>query len=116
MDKTFLIISVEVEDHRILFNDRKFQDQYKIPYIKEEQLCSFLSSIISSICHQLGVRVMKSECFHQDNKVALIMRADATDSGTDLCTLRQMLISAGEKVHAVVRVQKEDLFRYMHRI
>ena len=116
MDKTYLIISVEVEDNSVFFNDAEFQDQHKIPYIREEQLCSFLSSIISSICHQMGVRVLKTECFQQNDKTALIMRADATDSSTDLYTLRQMLIAAGEKIHATVRVQKEDLFRYMHRI
>jgi predicted amino acid-binding ACT domain protein len=116
MDKVHLIISVEMADLSAIFNDRDFQDQYRMPHIKEEQLCSFLSSIISNICHKIGVRIVRSECFQQNNKLALIMQADATDSLEELCTLRQMLTEAGKKIHAVVKVQKEDLFRYMHRI
>jgi predicted amino acid-binding ACT domain protein len=111
----FLIITVQIQAHKAIFETLRNR-QMEIPPLKGEQLCSFLTGVVSNICHKMGVRMLKTECFEKEDRLALIMYADATNSSIELDSLRQMLEAAGNKILATVKVQKEELFRYMHRI
>lgn len=78
--------------------------------------CSLVSGVINKICDRMGINVLKTECFEKDRRMALIMRADASSMKGNLNILRDLFDEAGKKMDAVIKVQKEDLFRYMHRI
>ncbi|MFP4499119.1 MAG: hypothetical protein ACLFQV_12995 [Vulcanimicrobiota bacterium] len=48
--------------------------------------------------------------------MALMIRADATEAKVDLLNFRKAMELTGKRINTIIRVQKEDLFRYMHRI
>jgi predicted amino acid-binding ACT domain protein len=84
--------------------------------VPDESLCPLISGVIQNICDGAGAAILQSQCFQSDRRVALIMEADASAMTIPIESLRSCLELAGEKIGAVIRVQKEDLFRYMHRI
>lgn len=84
--------------------------------VEEGEFCGVLTGIVTEICRQMNVEILKSECFEKDNRMALVVRADAAKANISLDVLRHALEMGGHKVSASIRVQKEGLFRYMHRI
>ncbi len=113
MNRTFIVITAQAKISR---NGDTPPHLDGIPTYHGESFCSLIEGVIGNICQRMSVKLIQSECFETDRRMAIIIRADATDLAGSLDTLRAMLELAGEKIHATVRVQKEDLFRYMHRI
>lgn len=81
-----------------------------------DDFCALFTGVIGRICRDLAVIILKSECFEKEGRMALVVRADATNAAGGLANLRNALDIAGKKLNTAIRVQKEDLFRYMHRI
>ncbi len=88
----------------------------KLSNYQNQDFCNFVIRIIYKICKELGVNILKSECFEKDGRMALMIRADATEAKVDLLNFRKAMELTGKRINTIIRVQKEDLFRYMHRI
>lgn len=104
MEKVFLIIMAEMR---------------RLPARTENEsadISAVLLGVIVGICREAGVIIVRSERFEKDGRMAIIVRADASCAPGGLERFRQALEMAGEKLDAAIRVQKEELFRYMHRI
>lgn len=110
MEKTFVVITAQAI---IPTNGRSPLDGAPIEY---GDFCGLITGVVANICLQMSVAILKSECFEAEGRMAMIIRADATLLNDGLDHFRSLLELAGEKIGANIRVQKEDLFRYMHRI
>jgi len=71
---------------------------------------------INNICNKLNVRTLKAEFYEENDSLAVLVKADISKITENLKFLRDSLELAGEKLGIAIRVQKEDLFRYIHRI
>ena len=72
--------------------------------------------IIKKVCNELNVSILRSEFYQENGKVAILVKADISAIAGSLRFLRKSLEIAGQKLNTTIKVQKEDLFRYMHRI
>ena len=72
--------------------------------------------IIKKVCDELNVGILQSEFYQENGKIAILVKADISTIAVNLHFLRQSLEAAGVKLNTTIKVQKEDLFRYMHRI
>lgn len=72
--------------------------------------------IIENVGKKLNMKILQTEFFRQNSRVAILARGDISSINCDLNFLRESLEMAGKKMDVTIKVQKEDLFRYMHRI
>ncbi len=106
MERTYLIITAQTT----------YTPSIEEKSWEESSECHLILGVIKKICSHFNVDVLRAECFQKDHRLASLLRADATNIKGSVSLLRQTLEEAGKRVGAIVRVQKEDLFRYMHRI
>jgi predicted amino acid-binding ACT domain protein len=110
MEQTFIVITAQARIPR----DRT--GPVDDAALEGEDFCRLILGIVQNVCDRMCVTIDRSECFKSEGRMAMIIRADATSLNGGLDNLRTFLELAGNKISATVRVQKEDLFRYMHRI
>ncbi|MCE1248494.1 MAG: hypothetical protein LWY06_17795 [Firmicutes bacterium] len=75
-----------------------------------------IMGIINNVCRQFGIQVTKSDFYEQNNRIAAIVRVDISNMGDNFGALSKSLEFAGEKFKIRIKAQREDLFRFMHRI
>ncbi|MCD4785026.1 MAG: hypothetical protein K8T10_14525 [Candidatus Eremiobacteraeota bacterium] len=79
-------------------------------------LFSLILAIILNICRELKAEVLWAEYYEEKNRSAVLVKADISNVVNNLHFLRESLAMAGNEFGVSIKVQKEDLFRYMHRI
>lgn len=79
-------------------------------------LFSLILGIIHSVCRELNVEILGAEHYEEKNRSAVLVKADISNIVNSLHFLRKSLSMAGNEFGISIKVQKEDLFRYMHRI
>ena len=77
---------------------------------------SFILGIIQKVCRELSVEILRVEYYEEKNRSAILVKADISNIVNDLHFLRELLSITGSRFDITIKVQKEDLFRYMHRI
>lgn len=118
MEKTTAIITacaIKSHDMVMFFNEYGFNSNIEKNF-NGDFYFEVILAIIKRICDKLGARVLKSEYYEENNRIAVLAQADISRMSSDIHTLREYLESAGKKLNVAFRVQKEDLFRYMHRV
>jgi predicted amino acid-binding ACT domain protein len=75
-----------------------------------------IMGIINNVCRQFGIQVTKSDFYEQNNRIAAIVRADISCMNENFGALSKSLEYAGDKFKIRIKAQREDLFRFMHRI
>ncbi len=73
---------------------------------------------IHNLLESYGVRVLGIEQSAENDSFALLMHAsiNANDSMVNIGELRRQLVAEAQKLGVTLRIQREELFAYMHRI
>ncbi len=73
---------------------------------------------IHNLLESYGVRVLGIEQSSENDSFALLMHAsiNANDSMVNIGELRRQLVAEAQKLGVTLRIQREELFAYMHRI
>ncbi|MCD6309720.1 MAG: hypothetical protein J7M18_03335 [Candidatus Eremiobacteraeota bacterium] len=75
-----------------------------------------IAGILGQILEEYGIQVLSIEQASEDGCFAMILIGDMGDNIVNLEHLRTILAERGKQVGASIKIQKADLFRYMHRI
>jgi len=75
-----------------------------------------IAAALSQILEEYGIRVISIEQAEEDGCFAMILFGDMGENIVSLEHLRTILFERGRKAGASIKIQKADLFRYMHRI
>ena len=72
--------------------------------------------ILNKVCGSVNIPITQTEFYQEKDRIAILARGDISKITCNLHLFRESLEQAGKKLNINIRVQKEDLFRYMHRI
>jgi len=76
----------------------------------------FLAGAISQILEEYGVSVTDIDQCGEGQCFAMIIWGDMGDNLVNLESLRHRLVARGQELTASIKVQREDLFKFMHTI
>lgn len=117
MNNTIIITARSVKSENILSLATTLGLNFNYNGREHDQLYNdLILGIIKKVCDELNVVVLLSEFYQENGKVAILVKADISSITGSLQFLRKSLEAAGQKLNTTIKVQKEDLFRYMHRI
>ena len=73
---------------------------------------------IHNLLESYGIRVLSIEQSSDDDSFALLMHAsiNANDMSVNIGELRRSLVQQAQMLGVTLRIQREELFAYMHRI
>ena len=75
-----------------------------------------LAGAVNKLLKGFNIKIVDFDQRYRDDCFAMIFLGDTTRSTCTLDDLRQTLLRAGNRLGASIRVQREDLFRFMHRV
>lgn len=75
-----------------------------------------VAAALSQLLEEYGVFVTSIEQADEGGFFAMIIFGDMGDNIVSLDHLRTVLAERGKQYGASIKIQKDDLFRYMHRI
>jgi len=76
----------------------------------------FLAGAVSQILEEYGVAVTDIDQCGEGQCFAMIIWGDMGDNLVNLESLRERLSAKGRELNASIKVQREDLFKFMHTI
>ena len=71
---------------------------------------------ISSILAEANINILDINQTIVQGFFTMVMVADISKSTVDISQLREILTQTGQELELQIRVQHEDIFKYMHRI
>lgn len=77
---------------------------------------AILAAVLERVLKELGVQVLDVTQTREGSLFAMMILADRSASDLSIDSLRRTMDEVGRQISATVRIQGEDLFRYMHRL
>ncbi len=71
---------------------------------------------VTAILAEAGVNILDISQTIMQELFTMVMMVDLAHMGMDLETLQEKLVAKGEELGVQIRVQRDDIFRSMHRI
>lgn len=73
-------------------------------------------ALIKKVCDGMRLKIVQSEFYQESGYLAVLVKADISGTIENIQKLREILNTLGNRLKMVIKVQKDDLFQYMHRI
>jgi ACT domain-containing protein len=71
---------------------------------------------VTAILAETGVNILDISQTIMQDIFTMIMMADLTNMTTDFGTLQERMLALGKQMGVEIRVQRDEIFRSMHRI